>query len=364
VDEATVLAEAESHRRVGIDAFGQQRRQIHLRAQKRHGLHVALAFHPRRVAVEPRGDVGGIECRARRLRQILSGRMPTPGARDGVRPHRALSGKQKDAGPAVCRIVIGVAGHRDSHSQVALEDGIMTGMAWCMPTRDTVVVVHIRLDDHPGNDTDVLDDVERAQAARFVFERDRRRYIAAHTAVRVVLGRCLDVAPDAVTFACGARGKPRLAGCAVDLRFNLSHSGERALLAVALGREVGVDIEHTTADRDFTGVASASFSPSEIAALDRAPATERREAFFRIWTRKESFIKALGDGMHFPLDGFDVSAEPSSDQLLLACHAAPEEMARWKMRPVVCEAGYTAAVTVEGGAFEISSIHYSDVAPG
>ena len=208
----------------------------------------------------------------------------------------------------------------------------------------------------------MLDPSERAQAGRFVFERDRRRYVAAHTAVRVVLGQCLDVGPETVRFAFAARGKPRLAGSHVDLRFNLSHSGERALLAITLGREVGIDIEHATADRDFTGVAATSFSPSEIAALDQMQEAERRDAFFRIWTRKESFIKALGDGMHFPLDGFDVSAEPAGDQLLLACRSVPDATARWTMRPVACDAGYTAAVTVEGGGFEISASDFADFA--
>lgn len=215
----------------------------------------------------------------------------------------------------------------------------------------TVLVVRIGLDDAPA--TTLLDEDEQLQADRFVFERDRRRYVAAHTAVRRTLGRLLGLEPHDVRFAVGPHGKPHLIDASLDLRFNLSHSGERALLAIALGRDVGIDIEQWKTMSDMLGVAEHVFSPTELARLQQTPDERRPDVFFRVWTRKESFIKAHGDGMAFPLAGFEVSDDPSGDQLLLACAAAPGEMARWTMRDLACEAGHSAAITVEGRDFEI-----------
>lgn len=224
------------------------------------------------------------------------------------------------------------------------------------PGPDTVVVFRIPLDRTPA--AIHLDEREQRAADRFVFEKDRRCYVAAHTAVRVVLGRCLGMPPRDLRFAFGFRGKPRLANAPVDLRFNLSHAADRALLAVTIGREVGVDIERMKAMPDMSSVAAAMFSPAEIERLEAAPAEMKLEVFFRIWTRKESFIKAHGDGLYFPLAGFDVSTETAGDQLLLSCEAAPKEMERWTLRALSSEAGYAAAITVEGRGFEIVAVDH------
>ena len=215
-----------------------------------------------------------------------------------------------------------------------------------------VIVTSIRLDEPP--DRVVLDDDERLRAQRFVFDRDRRRFIAAHSAMRVTLGHHLGIAPEDVRFATGARGKPYVTKASRDVRFNLSHSGERALLAITLGREVGVDIEQTRTVSDMFSVAERVFSVSERERLRSTPADRQHEVFFRLWTRKESFIKALGEGMYFPLAEFEMSTDALGQQLLLSCAAAPHEMARWTTRALDGEAGYTAAVTVEGGDFEVA----------
>ena len=133
----------------------------------------------------------------------------------------------------------------------------------------TVVVTSIRLDDPPVRV--VLDEEERHRAERFVFERDRRRFIAAHSAMRVILGHHLGIAPEDGPIRHGARGKPHVSDPPRDVRFNLSHSGERALLAVTLGREVGVDIEETRTMSDMVSVAERVFSPAERERLSQTP---------------------------------------------------------------------------------------------
>jgi 4'-phosphopantetheinyl transferase len=229
-------------------------------------------------------------------------------------------------------------------------------MSTIMLDEHTVLAVLIRLDEPPVDG--LLDDDERQRAARFVFERDRRRFIASHSATRVVLGRQIGIAPASVRYAVAERGKPRVVDAPVDVRFNLSHSGERALLAVAIGREVGVDIEATRELSDLVSLAERVFSPSERERLLRSSNDQREEIFFRLWTRKESFIKALGDGMYFPLAEFEVSSEPAGEQLLLSCAARPNAMGQWTTRAWPCEPGYVAAITVEGSRFEIESIAY------
>lgn len=218
----------------------------------------------------------------------------------------------------------------------------------------TVVVASIRLDEPPARI--ILDDEEQQRAQRFVFERDRRRFTAAHSAMRTTLGHYLGIAPEDVRFATAARGKPHLSNPARDIRFNLSHSGERALLAVTLGREVGVDIEQTREVSDMVSIAERVFSPSERDRLLQTPDDRQLEVFFRLWTRKESFIKALGEGMYFPLREFEVSTEADGSQLLLSCTAAPQSMDRWTTRSLPSEPGYTAAITVEGRDFTVQKL--------
>ena len=96
------------------------------------------------------------------------------------------------------------------------------------------------------------------------------------------------------------------------------------------------------------------FSASESTALQSIPASERVPAFFRCWTRKEAFIKALGDGLAFPLDGFAVSLDDDgSSQLLRACPAAPDALQQWRIVSLPAEAGYAAAVAAEAGDWRV-----------
>jgi 4'-phosphopantetheinyl transferase len=216
----------------------------------------------------------------------------------------------------------------------------------------TVHVSVIRLDE-PATE-DLLDEEERRRASRFVFDKDRRRFVAAHSATRTILGGFLNVDPASLRFAVAGRGKPRVIDPPIDLRFNLSHAGERALLAVALGREVGVDIEARRVLSNPMQVAKRVFTAAEREHLQELPASGFEDVFFRLWTRKESFIKARGDGMQFPLRGFEVSAAIEGPQLLLSCAAEPADMDRWTMVTLPSEPDYFAALTVEGRDFVVS----------
>lgn len=193
---------------------------------------------------------------------------------------------------------------------------------------------------------------ERARAARFRFERDRRRYVAGRARLRELLGRYLGADPAILRFAYGPQGKPALAGTG-DLRFNLSNSADRAVVALTLGRELGVDLEFMAERLADGGVARRFFAPAEVEALGRLPGERWLEGFFHCWTRKEAYLKALGSGLAAPLDGFEVAVGPDEPPRLVRVHADPAEAARWSMAALAPAPGYIGAVIVEGSGWRL-----------
>ena len=191
---------------------------------------------------------------------------------------------------------------------------------------------------------------ERARAARFRFERDARRFVVARSALRAVLGGYLGVAPGGLAFSYGAHGKPMLGADHTALDFNVSHSGEVAVIAAGWRRAVGVDVEQWRPLPDLAALAARVFAPSELTALGALAEAERPAAFFRCWTRKEAFIKATGRGLTQPLDGFAVSLAADEPARFLDIAGDPEALARWTLYDLRLPAGYTGALVVEGAA--------------
>ena len=157
---------------------------------------------------------------------------------------------------------------------------------------------------------ELLSDDEKHRADRFVFDRDRNRWIVARGVLRHLLARYCGVAPVAIAFHYASAGKPAIApGVAATARvtFNLAHSRDRALLAVACDREIGVDLEHVRDDFDPLPIARRYFFGAELAAIQAAPSASQRDAFFRHWVAKEAVLKASGAGLSLPLDSFGVT---------------------------------------------------------
>ena len=164
-----------------------------------------------------------------------------------------------------------------------------------------------------------------------------KRSLVSHVALRLVLGELTGTAPESLRFErrcghCGGagHGKPHLAG-RPDLDFNLSHSGELALIAVTRGRRVGVDVERVRPRTDVLAIARGSLSTREHQAIESLGTDDaRRTAFFRCWTRKEAYLKGLGVGLAGGLD------------------TDPDEAHGWRIRSLVAPPGYKAAVAAEG----------------
>jgi 4'-phosphopantetheinyl transferase len=179
----------------------------------------------------------------------------------------------------------------------------------------------------------VLNTDEEARAARFHFPLDRRRFTSARGLLRHVVGAYVGIAPHRLRLQLAVAGKPSLVD-ADGIEFNLSHSGGWALLGIGRGVPLGVDLEVERDVNDLEQIARTNFGRAEVEALLRLPAQQRREAFFAIWTRKEAFIKALGEGLSMPLDRFEVSAETlvcGGPALLRAVDGSADAAATWSM---------------------------------
>ena len=168
----------------------------------------------------------------------------------------------------------------------------------------------------------------------------------AHGALRIILGLYLRRPPADVAFRNGDHGKPELAEDMDGVRFNLSHSGEGALMGLTRGRELGVDLEKVSTLPDLEGLARRFFAPGEVADLLAVPPPERGLAFFHCWTRKEAYVKALGLGLACPLDCFRVSLAPAEGTRLLEVDGSAREAARWVLREVTPWPGYIGCVAV------------------
>jgi 4'-phosphopantetheinyl transferase len=195
----------------------------------------------------------------------------------------------------------------------------------------------------------VLSADEHERAAKFVFDRHRHAYIVARGILRLILGRALQIPAQDVRFVYGCKGKPMLAAQS-PVRFNLSHSGSVVVYALTARREIGIDVEHIRPVNDMDTLARYSFSATENAIFAGLPQSLRQEAFFNCWTRKEAYIKALGDGLSYSLQEFDVTLRPGETAKLLRVTGKPDEAKRWSLYAFRPAENYVGALAVEGQA--------------
>lgn len=179
-----------------------------------------------------------------------------------------------------------------------------------------------------------LSSAELDRANRFVKTTDRIKYILAKSIQRDIVSRYLNIKPADIKFELGEHGKPYILGDL--LQFNLSHAGDWLLMGVTKSAHIGVDIECEKPTADIAGIAKRFFSESESQAIELLSESERTKAFYRTWTRKESFIKADGRGLSFPLSDFsvDVSEAPVDQNTLLEIRGSISEAQNWDVRSV------------------------------
>lgn len=218
------------------------------------------------------------------------------------------------------------------------------------PSADAVGIQSSTVDTHCAEGVAELSPAELARAGRFHFERDRRRFLRARRALRAIVADYLGTVPGAIEFQYGGQGKPRVA-VAPPLYFNLSHSQALALLAMTRLGEIGVDVEWIRPIE--LEIADRYFAPAEVAALRALPAAEQTAAFFRCWTRKEAYIKARGEGVLLPLDGFEVSLAPGDPAALLRVREDDAEAQRWQFEHLEPAPGYVGAMALRARGWRL-----------
>ena len=192
---------------------------------------------------------------------------------------------------------------------------------------------------------------ERARAARFRFPQHRTAFVAGRGVQREILARYTGLHPAELAYRQGSHGKPELDGAASGIRFNVSNSGGLALYAVTLQREVGVDLEQFRPMPDQMDIARRFFSAPENEVLAAVAEEARELAFFRCWTRKEAYIKAIGEGLSMPLDCFDVAFAPGEPARILRNRGDPAQAERWTLLALEPGPGYVGALAVEGAGW-------------
>lgn len=199
------------------------------------------------------------------------------------------------------------------------------------------------------------DEMERAKRFRFV--RDRMRFTATRAILRSILAEHLRCRPEEVMFQYRAQGKPALADrhTESDIEFNVSHSGGAALVALSRGIALGVDIEEIRPNIEIEKLAARFFSVAEWENLTRYGSSERNEAFFRCWTRKEAYLKAKGAGLSLSLKEFDVSLASNCDDCLLATRPDAAECSAWRLCNVSVGHGFVAAVCGQGRSWNLKA---------
>jgi 4'-phosphopantetheinyl transferase len=199
-----------------------------------------------------------------------------------------------------------------------------------------------------------LSSSERKRAGRFRFGRDRRRYTVRHGFLRFLLGHHMSIPPESVRFMTGPASKPFLADDS-GLYFNLSHSGELALIGLSRDAELGVDIENTKIVDDADTIVRRLFSPREVAAYFQVPASERPVAFFNCWTRKEAFVKALGSGLALSLKLFDVSVLPDETVRIVSINGDSKCARSWSLVHLEPSPGFVGALAIKRASPKVRS---------
>lgn len=203
---------------------------------------------------------------------------------------------------------------------------------------------------------------ESIRADRFHFEQDRKRFIARRGILRTLLGGYLGIEPDRLQFYYGSHGKPALAenSSGSTVRFNLSHSQGIAVYAVTRNSEIGIDIESIRFLSDAEQIAKRFFSAQEYAVFQTLTPSQKQPAFFKCWTCKEAYLKAIGDGLALPLDQFDVSLSPREPAKLLSIKGDSQSAHGWFLQELTPVSGYVAALAVEGYGWRTSCWQWSE----
>lgn len=191
----------------------------------------------------------------------------------------------------------------------------------------------------------ILSSDEKERAGRFKFEKHRNRFIAGRGLLRQILSRYLKIHPSEIKFSYEEKGKPFLKDNRI--RFNLAHSNEFAVYAIMMDNEVGIDLEFKKEMTDALEIGKRFFSAGEFEELKNLKGSDIETGFFNCWTRKEAFIKAIGEGLSYPLSDFSVTLKPGVEPEFLWIKKNPEEVKEWSLHNIEINNDYISALAVK-----------------
>jgi 4'-phosphopantetheinyl transferase len=195
----------------------------------------------------------------------------------------------------------------------------------------------------------LLDEKELARADAFMFPEHQRRFAVARAHLRQILASRLNMSAQDIHFNYNQYGKPSLqwSESSLPLHFNLSHSGELAIYAINPRVEVGIDIELQKPDMEFDGLAQRFFSIREAEIIHSLTDFEKQAAFYRCWTRKEALLKALGQGLSYPLNQCEVTCNAHEKPKILQLIGYEQTSSAWTLAAIDVPQDYMAAVVVQ-----------------
>lgn len=202
----------------------------------------------------------------------------------------------------------------------------------------------------------MLSDDEVEKASRFKFDIHREQSIISRGLLRTLLGRYLQISPNNLRFGYTEFDRPFLKE-KTSLEFNVSHSGNRLVIGFVQNVEIGVDIEKLKSDFDVMAIAQSFFSLDEIETLNDLPDENKVDAFYRCWTRKESFIKAKGSGLSFPLTSFSVSLNTDTAKLLRTDWDTREKE-EWQIFTFTPQESYQGAISVRSPISDVRQMDW------
>lgn len=197
---------------------------------------------------------------------------------------------------------------------------------------------------------------EQARAARFAFERDRQRFILSHGLLRLILARYLGTGAGHIQFVAGAHGKPAVndpSDASPSLEFSLSHSGDYALVALATGRAVGVDVELCKPEVEALKLAQRFFAPEESQAIARLQGEAQQCLFYRYWTAKEAYLKGRGLGLSLGLDRFEILFDGQSSAARVRSTDSGAFDPGWLVQSLSVSDHLAGALAVEGEGWHL-----------
>jgi 4'-phosphopantetheinyl transferase len=205
----------------------------------------------------------------------------------------------------------------------------------------------------------VTNEIYRAQ--QFSFSHLRESFIIARGALRFLLGRYVNLHPNSIRFIYGSKGKPYLDSL-TPIHFNMTHSGDLAAVAITSHCQIGIDLERIRPLPEIQQIASHFFCSEETTEIMSLPQSERERAFFCCWTRKEAYIKALGEGLYTPLDSFRVTVKPRTPVCLV--HIEQDLLAadEWTLHDLCLASDYTAALAYRDRQRSLSLFPIVDLA--